>query len=110
MDLFVVELFLWGPGELESQVKLGIAKKDLMPLQSKFFPAKFFFCILEKETLAGKSFLFKKWIYLAKKVFPTRNFWATKFMKGNPTSSCPPPISVKLKSQSNFPFFHRHFY
>ncbi len=29
---------------------------DLVPLQGKFFPDKLFFCILEKEILAGKNF------------------------------------------------------
>jgi hypothetical protein len=29
-------------------------------LQSNFFPAKFFFCILEKEILAGKKFTLQK--------------------------------------------------
>jgi hypothetical protein len=33
---------------------------SLVPLQSKIFPAKFFFCILEEEILAGKNLLFKK--------------------------------------------------
>jgi hypothetical protein len=32
---------------------------DLVPLQSNFFPAKFFFCILEKGNLAGKNLLGK---------------------------------------------------
>jgi hypothetical protein len=31
----------------------------LVPLQIKFFPAKFFICILEKGILAGKNLLFK---------------------------------------------------
>ncbi len=33
---------------------------DPVPLQSKFFPAKFFFCILEKGILAGKKSLCKE--------------------------------------------------
>jgi hypothetical protein len=50
--------------------------EDLTPLQSKihsfakyFFPAKFFFCILEKENLAGKNLLFKRVNLLCKGVF-----------------------------------------
>jgi hypothetical protein len=33
---------------------------DLVHLQSKFFPAKFFFCILEKGILAGKKSTLQK--------------------------------------------------
>jgi hypothetical protein len=33
---------------------------NLGPLQSKFSPAKFFFCILEKGNLAGKNLLGKE--------------------------------------------------
>ncbi len=44
-------------------------KKDLVPLQSKFFPAKFFFCILEIEILAGKNNFAKDWIYFAMDFF-----------------------------------------
>jgi hypothetical protein len=32
---------------------------NLVLLQSKFFPAKFLFCILEKGILAGKTLLIK---------------------------------------------------
>jgi hypothetical protein len=42
---------------------------DLVPLQSKFFPAKFFFCILEKGILAGKNLLFKRVNLLCKEGF-----------------------------------------
>jgi hypothetical protein len=41
----------------------------LVPLQSKFFPAKFFFCILETEILAGKSLLGKRVKLLCKESF-----------------------------------------
>jgi hypothetical protein len=46
---------------------------DLVPLQSKFFPAKFFFCILEKGILAGKNLLFKRVNLLSKEGFSKIN-------------------------------------
>jgi hypothetical protein len=48
---------------------------DLVPLQSKFFPAKFFFCILEKENLAGKNLLGKRVSLLYKERF-FQKFWS----------------------------------
>jgi hypothetical protein len=41
-------------------LKYERAEKDLVPLQSKFFPAKFFFCNLKKGFLAGKNLLIKR--------------------------------------------------
>jgi hypothetical protein len=43
-------------------------------LQSKFFPAKFFYCILEKGILAGKNLLFKRVKLLCKEGFSFLNF------------------------------------
>ncbi len=42
---------------------------DLVPLQSKFFPTKSFFYILEKGILAGKRLLFKRVNLLCKEGF-----------------------------------------
>jgi hypothetical protein len=36
---------------------------DLIHLQSKFFPAKCFFCILEKGILAGKKFTLQRRLF-----------------------------------------------
>jgi hypothetical protein len=43
--------------------------KDLVFLQSKFLPATFFFCVLEKGILAGKNLLFKRVNLFCKKGF-----------------------------------------
>jgi hypothetical protein len=50
-------------------LKLGL---NLVPLQSKFFPAKFSLRILEKEILAGKNLLFKRVNLLCKEGFSIR--------------------------------------
>jgi hypothetical protein len=46
---------------------VGDAGKFGKKVQSNFFPAKFFFCILEKGNFDGKKFTLQ--IYFAKKVF-----------------------------------------
>jgi hypothetical protein len=52
-DKFLIFFFLI----IFREAFLGL-EMDLVPLQSKFFPAKIFFCILEKGILAGKNLLF----------------------------------------------------
>jgi hypothetical protein len=49
---------------------------DLVPLQSKFFPAKFFFCIWKME-------IWREKIYFAKKVFLFFVFFDLKKKKKN---------------------------
>jgi hypothetical protein len=50
----------------------------LVHLQSNFFPAKFFFCILEKGILAGKKLLGKRVNLLCKEGFSFVNFQQQK--------------------------------
>jgi hypothetical protein len=53
---------------------------DLVPSQSKFFPAKFFHCILEKEILARKNLLCKGGFSKILKSFQRKNIKVfTKF-------------------------------
>jgi hypothetical protein len=60
---------------------------DFVPLPSNFFPAKFFFCILEKGILMGKNLLGKIVNLLCKEgssnrfyVFPS-NMWILYFFR-----------------------------
>jgi hypothetical protein len=55
---------------------------DFIPLQSKFFPAKFFFGILEKENFGGKKFTLP-WSFFP--IFWTSlTMWNTLFMPRTP--------------------------
>jgi hypothetical protein len=72
MIWFLVTLVLWDLYDpLSGIFRFQISNKkstyflsriilDLIHLQSKFFPAKFFFCILEKRILAGKKFTLQR--------------------------------------------------
>ncbi len=71
--IFYGFIFIFG-GKFMNDVTIGElylkCLMDLVPLQSKFFPAKFFFCILEKGNLAGKKLLGKRVNLLCKEGFP----------------------------------------
>ncbi len=54
---------------------------DLVPLQSKFFHAKFFFCILEKGILVGKKFTLQRRLFDFQLGLPGRYYYFPKTLQ-----------------------------